>query len=45
MDALRRHQPVYGQEGLNELRMIAERFEEKIYAIATSQVITKCWYL
>ncbi|XVE60442.1 hypothetical protein DITRI_Ditri05aG0128900 [Diplodiscus trichospermus] len=37
MDTLKRHLPVYGEEGLNELRMIAVRFEEKNYAIATSQ--------
>ncbi|XVE60438.1 hypothetical protein DITRI_Ditri05aG0128800 [Diplodiscus trichospermus] len=37
MDTLKRHLPVYGEEGLNELRMIAVRFEEKSYAIATSQ--------
>ncbi|XWS20497.1 hypothetical protein CRYUN_Cryun31cG0105800 [Craigia yunnanensis] len=36
-DTLKRHLPFYGQEGLNELRMIAVRFEEKNYAIATSQ--------
>ena len=44
LDTLKRHLPVQGQEGLNELRKIAVRFEEKTYAIATSQVIRKCWY-
>ncbi|XWS11743.1 hypothetical protein CRYUN_Cryun37aG0026300 [Craigia yunnanensis] len=43
-DTLKKHLPVHGHEGLNELRMIAVRFEEKIYAIATSQGIKKCWY-
>ncbi|XWS16509.1 hypothetical protein CRYUN_Cryun34aG0094500 [Craigia yunnanensis] len=37
MDTLKRHLPVHSQEGLNELRMVAVRFEEKIYAIATNQ--------
>jgi len=38
MDTLKRHLPVSGQEGLHELRKIAQRFEEKIYTAATSQV-------
>ncbi|XP_044486445.1 mediator of RNA polymerase II transcription subunit 15a-like isoform X2 [Mangifera indica] len=37
MDTLKRHLPFSGQEGLNELKKIAERFEEKIYTAATSQ--------
>ncbi|KAK4267597.1 hypothetical protein QN277_024354 [Acacia crassicarpa] len=37
MDTLKRHLPVSGQDGLHELRKIAQRFEEKIYAAATSQ--------
>lgn len=38
METLKRHLPVYGPEGLNELRKVAVRFEEKIYDTATSQV-------
>nr|XP_011461614.1 PREDICTED: mediator of RNA polymerase II transcription subunit 15a-like isoform X2 [Fragaria vesca subsp. vesca] len=34
---LKRHLPLSGQEGLVELKKIAVRFEEKIYAAATSQ--------
>ncbi|XP_021298510.1 mediator of RNA polymerase II transcription subunit 15a [Herrania umbratica] len=37
MDTLKKHLPYHGQEGLNEIRMIAVRFEEKVYAIASSQ--------
>ncbi|XP_028779202.1 mediator of RNA polymerase II transcription subunit 15a isoform X2 [Neltuma alba] len=37
MDTLKRHLPVSGQDGLHELRKIAQRFEEKIYTAATSQ--------
>ncbi|CAL5196823.1 unnamed protein product [Lathyrus oleraceus] len=37
MDTLKRHLPVSGQEGLHELRKIAQRFEEKIFTTATSQ--------
>ncbi|KAL6327184.1 hypothetical protein AAG906_015223 [Vitis piasezkii] len=37
MDTLKRHIPVYGSEGLRELRKIAKRFEEKMYSAATSQ--------
>ncbi|OAY52742.1 mediator of RNA polymerase II transcription subunit 15a [Manihot esculenta] len=37
METLKRHLPFSGQEGLDELKKIAERFEEKIYTAATSQ--------
>ena len=37
MDTLKKHLPFSGQEGLHELKKIAERFEEKIYTAATSQ--------
>ncbi|AES67537.2 receptor Serine/Threonine kinase [Medicago truncatula] len=37
MDTLKRHLPVSGQEGLHELRKIAQKFEDKIYTAATSQ--------
>ncbi|KAL0559912.1 hypothetical protein IC582_000293 [Cucumis melo] len=37
METLKRHLPVSGQEGLNELRKIAVRFEEKIFTAATDQ--------
>nr|KYP56774.1 hypothetical protein KK1_003021 [Cajanus cajan] len=37
MDTLKRHFPVSGQEGLHELRKIAQRFEEKIFTAATTQ--------
>ncbi|XP_076952451.1 mediator of RNA polymerase II transcription subunit 15a-like [Bidens hawaiensis] len=37
MDTLKRHLPFSGQEGLQELKKIAVRFEEKIYTAATSQ--------
>ncbi|KAJ7951949.1 mediator of RNA polymerase II transcription subunit 15a-like [Quillaja saponaria] len=37
METLKKHLPVSGQEGLHELKKIAERFEEKIYTAATSQ--------
>ncbi|RVW59259.1 Mediator of RNA polymerase II transcription subunit 15a [Vitis vinifera] len=40
MDTLKRHLPISGPEGLNELRKIVERFEEKIYSTATSQMLT-----
>ncbi|KAI8526395.1 hypothetical protein RHMOL_Rhmol13G0304000 [Rhododendron molle] len=36
-DTLKRHLPLSGQEGLQELKKIAERFEEKIYSSATSR--------
>ncbi|KAJ8633481.1 hypothetical protein MRB53_026817 [Persea americana] len=38
METLKRHLPISGPEGLVELRKIAVRFEEKIYAAATSQL-------
>ncbi|XP_054781399.1 mediator of RNA polymerase II transcription subunit 15a-like [Prosopis cineraria] len=37
LETLRRHLPVSGQDGLDELRKIAARFEEKVYNAATSQ--------
>ncbi|KAF3673834.1 Mediator of RNA polymerase II transcription subunit 15a [Capsicum annuum] len=37
METLKRHLPVSGQEGVQELKKIAVRFEEKIYSAATSQ--------
>ncbi|KAL9239902.1 hypothetical protein vseg_014177 [Gypsophila vaccaria] len=37
METLKRHLPFSGQEGLQELKQIAIRFEEKIYSAATSQ--------
>ncbi|KAJ4718541.1 Mediator of RNA polymerase II transcription subunit 15a [Melia azedarach] len=37
VEMLRRHLPFSGEEGLNEIRRIAARFEEKIYNVATSQ--------
>ncbi|KAK8581288.1 hypothetical protein V6N12_071518 [Hibiscus sabdariffa] len=37
MDTLKRHLPFSGQEGLNELRKISVRFEEKIFTAASSQ--------
>ncbi|KAF8029804.1 hypothetical protein BT93_E2281 [Corymbia citriodora subsp. variegata] len=37
METLKRHLPVSGPEGLQELNKIAVRFEEKIYTAATSQ--------
>ncbi|KAL6200612.1 hypothetical protein ACLB2K_030393 [Fragaria x ananassa] len=36
-DTLKRHLPFSGQEGLHELHRIAARFEEKVYAAASSQ--------
>ncbi|KAJ6296530.1 hypothetical protein OIU78_022280 [Salix suchowensis] len=36
-DTLKRHLPFSGQEGLQELKKIAVRFEEKIYTAATNQ--------
>ncbi|ONH99381.1 hypothetical protein PRUPE_6G027700 [Prunus persica] len=36
-DTLKRHLPFSGQEGLQEIRKIAVRFEEKIHTAATSQ--------
>ncbi|KAL0919842.1 hypothetical protein M5K25_011966 [Dendrobium thyrsiflorum] len=37
MDTLRRHLPVAAPEGMTELKKIAVRFEEKIYAAAVNQ--------
>ncbi|XP_011014848.1 PREDICTED: mediator of RNA polymerase II transcription subunit 15a-like isoform X1 [Populus euphratica] len=37
METLKRHLPFTGQEGLQELKKIAVRFEEKIYTAATNQ--------
>ncbi|KAF5815394.1 putative coactivator CBP, KIX domain superfamily, mediator complex subunit 15, KIX [Helianthus annuus] len=37
LDTLKRHLPYSGDEGLEELKKIAVRFEEKIYTAATSQ--------
>nr|ABK93884.1 unknown [Populus trichocarpa] len=37
MEILKRHLPFSGQEGLQELKKIAVRFEEKVYTAATSQ--------
>ncbi|CAK8535629.1 unnamed protein product [Lathyrus sativus] len=37
MDTLKRHLPLSGQEGLNQLWMIAQRFEEKNFTTATSE--------
>uniref|UniRef100_N1QRV1 Mediator complex subunit 15 KIX domain-containing protein n=1 Tax=Aegilops tauschii TaxID=37682 RepID=N1QRV1_AEGTA len=39
MECLKKHLPVSGPEGLNELEKIAVGFEEKIYAAATSQLL------
>ena len=41
-DTLRRHLPVSGPEVLRQLWKIAERFEEKIYSAATSEVYPSC---
>ncbi|CAN0911092.1 Receptor-like protein 4 [Linum grandiflorum] len=41
MNILKRHLPYSGQEGLQKVKKIAERFEEKIFAAATSQVSLK----
>ncbi|KAL9388014.1 hypothetical protein Peur_021138 [Populus x canadensis] len=37
METLKRHLPFSGQEGLQELKKIAMRLEEKIYTTATDQ--------
>ncbi|PSS19134.1 Mediator of RNA polymerase II transcription subunit 15a like [Actinidia chinensis var. chinensis] len=37
MDTLKRHLPFSGEEGLQELKKIAARFEEKTYTSSTSQ--------
>lgn len=39
MESLKKHLPVLVPEGLNKLQIIVVRFEEKMYAAATSQVI------
>eukprot|EP00261_Vitis_vinifera_P032288 XP_019073531.1 PREDICTED: uncharacterized protein LOC104878063 isoform X2 [Vitis vinifera] len=39
METLKRHLPISGPEGLHELKKIVERFEEKIYSTATSQIL------
>ncbi|KAD4178631.1 hypothetical protein E3N88_27222 [Mikania micrantha] len=41
VDTLKKHLPFSGPEGLQEIRKIAERFEERMYTSATSQ----CDYL
>ena len=38
MDMLKRHLPVSRPEELCEVRKITEKFEEKIYSAATSEV-------
>ncbi|XP_039138381.1 mediator of RNA polymerase II transcription subunit 15a-like [Dioscorea cayenensis subsp. rotundata] len=38
METLERHLPIPASEGLNELKKIAVRFEEKIYTAAMSQI-------
>jgi hypothetical protein len=42
MDTLKKHLPVSGSDGLHELSKIAQRFEDKIYNAATSQVHSLC---
>ncbi|PKU59179.1 Mediator of RNA polymerase II transcription subunit 15a [Dendrobium catenatum] len=42
MDTLWRHLPVAAPEGMTELKKIAVRFEEKIYAAAVNQ---DCFWL
>ncbi|KAF6149424.1 hypothetical protein GIB67_016962 [Kingdonia uniflora] len=37
METLKKHLPISGPEGMQELKKIAVRFEEKIYTAATSQ--------
>ncbi|CAK9145919.1 unnamed protein product [Ilex paraguariensis] len=37
LETLQRHHPFSGQEGLQELKKMSVRFEEKIYTAATSQ--------
>jgi len=39
METLKKHLPFSGPEGINELRRIAARFEEKIFSGALNQVI------
>ena len=38
MDTLKKHFPYSGPEGINELKRIAARFEEKIFSSAVNQV-------
>jgi hypothetical protein len=40
VDTLTKHLPVNGSEGLLELQKIAQRFEDKIFTAATSEVHT-----
>ncbi|XP_031122834.1 uncharacterized protein LOC116025658 isoform X2 [Ipomoea triloba] len=40
METLKRHLPHSGEEGLQELRKIAMKFEEKIYIAATSPMLS-----
>ncbi|KAJ8755179.1 hypothetical protein K2173_018977 [Erythroxylum novogranatense] len=37
LETLKKHLPFSGQEGLQELKKIAVRFEEKIYTAATNE--------
>ncbi|KAI3756101.1 hypothetical protein L1987_55914 [Smallanthus sonchifolius] len=37
MDTLQRQLPIYGHEGLQEVKKMAERFEGKMYTAATSE--------
>ena len=39
MDILQRHMPESGQNGVDELLMIAWRYEEKIFQAVTDQVL------
>ncbi|KAF2588981.1 hypothetical protein F2Q70_00040118, partial [Brassica cretica] len=41
METLKKHLPYSGPEGINELRRIAARFEEKIFSGAVNQVINR----
>ncbi|WZZ18884.1 hypothetical protein YC2023_111973 [Brassica napus] len=41
METLKKHLPHSGTEGVNELRRIAARFEEKIFSGAVNQVINR----
>jgi len=38
IEILKRHLPFSGEEGLQELKKIVVRFEEKIYTATTNQV-------
>jgi PAX-interacting protein 1 len=42
METLKRHLLFSGQEGLQELKKIVIRLEEKIYITATNQVFAQC---